>query len=168
MIKLRNEILKVFLLATFIALLVRAFIIENYRISSESMLPTYPKNRWVFVNKLAYNIRIPFSTFEIAHISDPTYDEVVAFTLPNRGRETFIKRVVGLSGDRIAIKQGKLFVNDVPVTPNYPVLSMESSKDYGPIVVPKNHFFALGDNRSESIDSRVWGPIPISYLKGRL
>lgn len=110
----------------------------------------------------------------------------MAFTVPDRGIETFVKRVVAVEGDKVQIKDGVLTVNDqnaglgttdeeekkVERLSNgleHPIhVGKEKMKDFGPIDVPKGHFFVLGDNRNESVDSRTWGPVPYSCLKGRL
>lgn len=178
-------IFKLFFFATVAALAVRLFIVEDYRIASSSMAPRLLRGDLVFIFKGAFNIRLPFSTYEVFKIRRPQRGEIVAFTLPDRGLDTFVKRVVGLEGDQIEIRNGVLYINQVAskYTPEKEQLFVEESalggkyqvfwdsqklKDFGPINVPKNHFFALGDNRIESIDSRAWGPVPYSCLKGKL
>lgn len=180
-----RSLLKLFFMATTAALAVRLFLLEDYRIASNSMSPTLVKGDLVFILKGAFNIRLPFSTYEVFKIRRPARGEIVAFTLPERVLETFVKRVIGIEGDQIEIRQGILYVNNIPY--RYSLLKNELSqeespegmkypifqnsvkiKNFGPIDVPKNHFFALGDNRLESVDSRTWGPIPYSCLKGKL
>lgn len=200
MVYRKRSIFSLFLLATFSALSVRLFFIENYRIISNSMEPTLLSGDLVFVMKSAFNIRFPFSTYEIVKFKRPVPGEVVAFILPDHGNETFVKRVVASSGDRVEIKNGRILINDKEVkyaisvlindregkhnVSKEPVgtgLALETlgtsqthqvllgkTPDYGPIDVPENHFFALGDNRLDSIDSRTWGPVPYSCLKGKV
>lgn len=158
---------RLFFIATLSALLVRLFFIEDYRIKSNSMFPTLWVGDLTFVSKLAFNIRVPFSTYEIIKFKRPDRNEVVAFTLPDKGNDTFVKRVVGLEGDTIQIKDNQLLVNGEVVTNPFPQ-DNSPVPNYGPVDVPKDHFFAMGDNRADSIDSRKWGPVPYSCLKGRV
>lgn len=178
-------LIKMFFFATVAALAVRLFILEDYRIASNSMSPSLTQGDLVFILKGAFNIRLPFSTYEVVKFRRPERGEVVAFTLPDRGLNTFVKRVIGVEGDQIEIRSGVLYVNQVPskytlekgdlfseATPSGNTQRVhwasDKLKDFGPIDVPKNHFFALGDNRLDSIDSRTWGPVPYSCLKGKL
>lgn len=176
---------KLFFWATLVALSVRLFLLEDYRISSRSMAPTLLPGDLVFISKMAFNIRLPFSTYEVFKFARPVAGDIVAFSVPDRGIETFVKRVIAGEGDRVQIKEGQLIVNGnfarnetnalgevTEILPNglhhAVALGQEPMQDFGPIDVPKNHFFVLGDNRNESVDSRAWGPVPYSCLKGRL
>jgi signal peptidase I len=182
--------------ATVFALLIRLFLLEDFRIASPSMYPSLITGDLVFVSKFDFNLHLPFSTYEIVRFRSPRRSEIVAFSLPDRGRETYVKRVVAVEGDKVAIQKGVLIINGVPVRyrsfsgtviqPSdkklhltweetepgikYPIqiADRDPGKDYGPVDVPTGHFFALGDNRTESNDSRVWGPIPYSCLNGRV
>lgn len=175
----------IFAVATGVALLVRLFLIEDYRIASDSMYPNLWTGDLVFVSKYDFNVRFPFSSFELATIRRPKRGEVVAFTLPDRGLETFVKRVVALDGDTVQIRNGVVSVNEkasaYETGPNGATVEKladgasyaikpdaSKDKDYGPVIVPKDHFFVLGDNRKDSVDSRAWGPVPYSSLKGRV
>jgi len=177
---------KLFVLSTIVALGVRLFLLEDYRIASNSMYPGILAGDLVFISKSAFNLRLPFSTYEVVKFKRPLRTEVVAFSLPDRGGDTFVKRVVALEGDRVEIKAGLLYVNGTLakhalVQPSdslayenilegqpYLIQVDKNLGDYGPVDIPKDHFFALGDNRLDSIDSRVWGPVPCSCLKGRV
>ncbi|MBM4316767.1 MAG: signal peptidase I [Deltaproteobacteria bacterium] len=191
----RKAITRLFLLATVFALFGRLFIVEDYRIVSNSMFPNLKVGQLVFVAKSAFSIKLPFSSFELIKFSRPHRSEVVAFILPQKNHRTHVKRVVAVAGDRLEIKSGQLYINgnlshyqefkdsDRQIAGEgfklqleqpdggqpYPI-QMEQGKlaDYGPIDVPLNHFFFLGDNRTDSIDSRTWGPVPYSYLKGKV
>jgi signal peptidase I len=163
-----KNIIKAFVIATVTALTVRLFIIEDYRIASDSMQPGLLKGDLILVSKAAFNLRLPFSNFELARTGAPKRSEVVAFTVPDQGADTFIKRVVALAGDKIEIKDGVLWLNGNAQEENDSIIGKEAMANYGPVDVPAEHFFVLGDNRSESIDSRQWGPIPYSCLKGRV
>ncbi|MCB0404403.1 MAG: signal peptidase I [Bdellovibrionales bacterium] len=170
--------------STLAALLLRGFILEVYRVRSNSMFPTIPKDSLVVSSRARYNVYLPMTNFSLINIGEPARADVVAFTLPDTPGTTFVKRVVAIGGDRLEIKEGKLWINDValeyaPVKDSayfYETLSasikytvsLDEAQNYGPIDVPEGHFFALGDNREKSVDSREWGPIPYRYLKGKI
>lgn len=182
--------INLFLLATGVALVCRFFFIEDYRIVSDSMSPGLLSGDLVFVSKFDFNLRLPFSTYEIFRFRLPRRGEIVTFTLPDRGLQAFVKRVVAIEGDKVVLRKGVLEVNGVPAKyeaatgtvpgelslmerwPDglvYPIRwDQGKEKDYGPVEVPPGHFFALGDNRSSSVDSRSWGPVPLSCLKGHV
>lgn len=164
-----SHVIKAFFIATVTALTLRLFVIEDYRITSDSMMPNLLKGDLVLVSKSAFNLRLPFSSFELVRTGKPAREDIVAFSVPGSGNETYIKRIVGVGGDRIEIKKGELWLNGEVVRPSYSLSVTDTEvPDYGPIDIPEAHFFALGDKRTDSIDSRVWGPIPYSCLKGRV
>jgi len=173
-----------FILATFVALGVRFLLVENFRVSSDSMKPNLLSGDLLLVSKFNYALRIPFTSIEFYRFRNPTPGEIVLFTLPEFGMETFVKRVIALEGDTVQIKDGVLTVNGETATydsvADSPTLKREHlgktaerlvlpsrAGDYGPAKVPRGHFFVLGDNRGDSIDSRKWGPVPVSYLRGK-
>lgn len=180
-----KNVLRYFLVATLVALTVRLFIVEDFRISSESMTPNLLKGDLILVSKSAYNLKLPFSSFELFRTGKPNRSDIVAFSVPDHGSDTYVKRIVALGGDRVEIKEGVLSING-EVAQNHLISDSENEEiwpgrnsyritkgasplpDYGPVDIPADHFFALGDNRSDSVDSRVWGPIPYSCLKGRV
>jgi signal peptidase I len=182
--------------ALIIALFIRAFIIEAFRIPTSSMEPTLlgdnfyksspglSKNRilrWLqlhtylvgdhlFVCKFAYGIPIPFIDKYIFEFHPPKRFDVVVFKHPEE-RRTFIKRVVALPGEEIMIKDGKVFINGKLLDDRYGHYSQGPSGIYDdwktPFVIPEDHYFVMGDNRSNSYDSRSWGPLPKNYIKGK-
>ncbi|MFM8269398.1 MAG: signal peptidase I [Pseudomonadota bacterium] len=163
-----RNISKYFLVATLTALTVRLFIVEDFRISSNSMSPNLLKGDLILVSKSAFNLRLPFSSFELFRTGKPNRSDIVAFSVPEQGTDTYVKRIVALGGDRVEIKDGVLWINgEMAQGENLPK-DEKVLADYGPVDIPADHFFALGDNRSDSVDSRVWGPIPYSCLKGKV
>jgi signal peptidase I len=178
-----RKFISLFVLATGIALGVRLFIVESYRITTDSMKPALLTGDMVLASKLVYNFHLPFSNFEIFRLRSPLPGEVVAFALPDEGLKVFVKRVVATEGDTVEIKDGKLWINSVAAkystqngmeeetlangTTHFIDWDRQQTKPFGPVDVPKDHFFALGDNRGASIDSRSWGPVPKSCLKGK-
>jgi len=181
--------IKIFLVATVVALSLRLFVIEGYRVVSDSMTPVLAWGDFVLVSKFSYSLKVPFSDYEIIKIRKPSHGEVVAFSLPDIRGAVYVKRVVALEGERVEIKDGQLTIQRTPAEHRtlsdgaldgsfveerignshwFTVrITPEAKYHYGPVDVPPGHFFVLGDNRSDSRDSRVWGPVPFSSLKGR-
>lgn len=180
-------LINLFLIATMCALLVRFVLVENFRVSSNSMKPNLLQGDLLLVSKFNYAIRMPFTSIEFYRFRNPARGEVVVFALPEFGMESFVKRVVALEGDTVAIKNGVLSVNGETAgyldyagdrtqkietiqgqPPRTIVPQQGTDGDYGPGIVPRGQFFVLGDNRGESRDSRRWGPVPTSYLRGKV
>jgi signal peptidase I len=135
--------------------LVRPFVIEAYSIPSESMVPTLEIGDRVLANKFIY------------HFTEPKKEDIVVFDSVGEGNDqTLIKRVVGVAGDEIQVRDGVLYVNDEAQKEPYLNEEAPFKGSYGPTVVPKGHIFVMGDNRGNSADSRVFGPLPLNNLKG--
>jgi signal peptidase I len=143
------------LLAVTVVVLLGAFVVEPVRIGSNSMSPTLEVGQRVLIDKATYRFRAPHD------------GELIAFHAPPTGELT-VKRVVGVGGDRVAIRDGVLFVNGDKVHEPYVDHAMVDSVYFGPVVVPSGTVFVMGDNRGESIDSRVYGAVPRSDVIGRV
>jgi signal peptidase I len=192
-----REYLESLVIAIGLALVLRFFVVSAYKIPTGSMAPTLKVGDFIFAYKLPYGFRVPFSSIRFGAQSIPERGEVVVFRYPGNESITYVKRVVGLPGDRIAIKNRKLVVNekeaqyeevspdfikDLPGQEYYSALRenmngstrmvIKSRTDeadfFGPVVVPPGHIFVLGDNRDSSDDSRYWGTVPIKNLEGRV
>ena len=133
---------------------VRPFVVEAYRIPTESMVPTLEVGDRVLASKFIYRI------FE------PERGDIVVFDSVDEDDQTLIKRVVGLAGDEIQVQGGVLYVNDEAQEEPYLNDADQFRSYYGPTVVPEGHIFVMGDNRGNSADSRVFGPLPLENLKG--
>ena len=172
----------VIVVAIVVAVALRAFFLEGFRIISSSMEPGLLLGDLVFVSKLTFGLHMPFSNYELVKIRRPERFEVVAFSHPDVSGRTVVKRVVATENDKVSIVNGVLKINDDSAFyrtlsgeireeirgASYPVYLDVNTQDFGPVDVPKGHFFVLGDNRVESRDSRHWGPIPFSLLKGKV
>jgi signal peptidase I len=195
-----KEWIEPFIIAAVVALFIRQFIVEAFKIPSGSMIPTLTIGDHLLVNKFIYGPRIPFTDTMLFAWKEPKRGEIIVFKYPENEEKNFIKRVVGLPGDKIEIKNGKLFINDQPIpvtelgqyegreqgagSPFYPkprrleetlgtvkhdilYLRDQTGYHFGPVLVPKDSVFVMGDNRDNSQDSRVWGWVHYSKILGR-
>jgi signal peptidase I len=133
---------------------VRPFVMEAFWIPSGSMIPTLEIGDRVLVNKFIYRF------------TDPRRGDIIVFESVDNSNEDLIKRVVGLPGDKIAVRGGKLFVNGEPQKEPYTNKKPPDRSFYAQTTVPKNHVFVMGDNRGNSADSRVFGPLPEKNIEG--
>lgn len=150
------ELVEIVLIAFALSWVLRTYVIEARKIPTGSMLPTIQLNDRVIVDKIYFK--------DFGHLS---HGDIVVFHPPPAAHATedFIKRIVGLPGDKVEIRNHTTYVNDQAV---YEPYVLEKSKnDYGPVVVPKDSVFVMGDNRNNSDDSRVWGFLPIQNITGR-
>lgn len=141
--------------ALLVGLGVRTFVIRSLTVSSSSMSPTLCAGDRVLVNLWDPDL------------GDLQRDDLVALR-PEASEVPVVKRLVGLPGDRVAIRDGKLFVNSEPIKEPYVDRESVDSLFYGPVVVPADRFLVLGDARETSIDSRSYGPVPSEALLGRV
>jgi signal peptidase I len=132
------------------------------------MKPTLLVGDHILVNKFIYGIKIPFTDKILVKLSRPKRGDVIVFKYPLDTKKDYIKRVIGLPGDRIELANKQLIINGQIVDDPHAKYSLLGNlRNYGPIGVPADHLFVMGDNRDESSDSRVWGFVPLSYLKGK-
>jgi len=166
-------------IAIILALVLRAFLVQAFSIPSGSMQPTLLIGDYLLVSKFSYGIRNPFTNKVWIPISSPERGDVVVFIFPQDPSKDYIKRVIGLPGDRIQIVNKKLYINgkqyktpqavyDDPLMIPPPQGPADSTRDnLGPVVVPANSYFCMGDNRDHSYDSRFWGFVPMDNLRGK-
>lgn len=164
-----------------VILAARSSLADHYYVPSGSMLPTIDLGDRILVNKLAYGLRVPFSNWYLVESEGPRPGDVVICESPEDG-EVLIKRVVGIPGDTITIRSGRITTNNV-VAPiqstdqglietikekSHPVtLSAGGGPDYGPRRIPKNKYLLMGDNRGNSHDGRMFGLVDRSAILGR-
>lgn len=166
---------KSIVLALILALFIRTFFVQAYKIPSGSMIPTLLIGDHILVNKFIYGIRNPFTRKPWIEGRLPKRQEIVVFIYPQNRKLDFIKRVIGLPGDIVEIRNKQVFVNGKPLKEPYirhtdpKILPPERSPrdNFGPVRVPPGHIFVMGDNRDESYDSRFWGFVPIKDVKGK-
>jgi signal peptidase I len=142
-----------------ISLAISAFIIvflyQPVKVEGTSMMPSLEDQERIFVNKFVYRLE-PIER-----------GDVVVFRYPRDPSKSYIKRVVGVAGDRIRIEAGQVYVNDQPLTEDYVPSAYIDMRSYPEIVVPTNSYFVLGDHRSMSNDSRDFGPVNQSFIYGK-
>jgi signal peptidase I len=170
-----KEYVESIIIAILIALFIRTFIICAYKIPSRSMVPTLLVGDHILVSKFIYGVKIPLLRRTIIPVSEPKRGEIVVFIFPNDRSKDFIKRVIGVAGDKIEIKNKKIFINDQEFKDAYGIFSdsliipksMQPRDNFGPITVPEKSIFVMGDNRDESLDSRFWGFVNLKDVEGK-
>jgi len=166
-----QEYSEAFVIAVILAIIIRAFLVQAFKIPSSSMEPTLLIGDHILVNKFIYGVRIPFTDARWPRFTDPARGDVIVFVYPVERNKDFIKRVVAVAGDTIDIRNKKVFVNGKPVTEPYAhhlSNTIEPQRDnLPPVTVPPGHVFAMGDNRDYSHDSRFWGFVPVEDIKGK-
>jgi signal peptidase I len=176
--------------------LIRSFVVEPFKIPSGSMMPTLLAGDFILVNKFTYGLRVPILNDVFLEVGHPKRGDVFVFHYPPDPSVDYIKRVVGLPGDKITYKNKELYVNGQKMDRSYVadydyqssglnqihakrytenlsgvehdvLLDNDSASREGETVVPPGHYFAMGDNRDNSSDSRYWGFVPEKNLVGR-
>ena len=163
------ELVKTLMFFVVMAIILKASVVEAFKIPSSSMVPTLEIGDHILVNKLSYGFRLPLMTETVFDYRIPERGDVVVFTLPEDSGTNIIKRVIGVPGDTIQVKGMKLYINGqvFDKDSDYAIWVRGGVKDFGPVVVPPGKIFMLGDNREDSFDSRYWGPVPIELIRGR-
>lgn len=170
-----REYAEAIFIAVMLALFIRAFVVQAFKIPSGSMKPTLQIGDHILVNKFVYGIKMPFTDKELLPIGRPARHDIVVFRYPVDPSKDFIKRVVGLPGDTVLIRDKMVYVNGQRLEEPYAVFSDKrvlpataSPRDnMDTIKVPENSLFVMGDNRDESYDSRFWKFVDMSQLKGK-
>lgn len=160
-------------MALLLALFIRTFIVQAFKIPSGSMIPTLQIGDHILVNKLSYGVRIPFWGYLVKY-RKPQRGDVVVFVFPEDRSKDFIKRVIAVAGDTVEIRGKRVYINGQPVEDPHAHFEGEGGggpvfirDDYGPVQVPENHVFMMGDNRDRSYDSRFWGFVNLDDVKGK-
>jgi signal peptidase I len=170
-----REFIEAILTALLIAAFIISFVVQAFKIPSGSMIPSLLIGDHLFVNKFIYGVKIPFFRKTIIPISDPKRGDVIVFIYPKDPSKDFIKRVIGVGGDKIEIKNKKIFLNDRAYTDTFGIYSdasilpsqVEPRDNFGPVTVPQNSLFVMGDNRDHSLDSRFWGFVDLKDVQGK-
>jgi signal peptidase I len=170
-----REFIEAILTALLIAAFIISFIVQAFKIPSGSMIPTLLVGDHLFVNKFIYGVKLPYFRATIIPVTDPKREDVVVFIYPEDRSKDFIKRVIGVAGDTIEMKNKKLFINNQPYADPYGVYDdhtmlpsdVQPRDNFGPVVVPEKSLFVMGDNRDHSLDSRFWGFVDLKDVQGK-
>ena len=174
------------IIALVLAIFIRTFFIQAYKIPSGSMEPTLLIGDHILVNKIVYGLRMPDSIFGLQipgvplgkyvfHLEPVHRGDVVVFVFPPDPTKDFIKRVIGVGGDTIAVKNGVVWLNGSPMDDPHAHREVADSDrsavsprdNFGPVTVPTGKLFMMGDNRDRSYDSRFWGFVDLNDVEGR-
>ena len=149
-----KDLLQSIAIAVILALLIKTFVFQFYYIPSGSMEPTLQIDDKILVTKYSYKLKTP------------ERGEIIVFEYPYDKKLSYIKRLIGLPGEQIEIKDSELYINDILVQEKYLPEGL-TFEDYGPVEVPEDQYFMLGDNRNHSSDSRVWGFVDKELIVGK-
>jgi signal peptidase I len=191
-----SEWTKIFLVSVVLFLVIRTFFVEAFKIPSGSMEKTLQVGDFLLVNKLVYGAEVPFTHRHLPRLREPQRGDVIVFEYPEDPTKNFVKRLIGIPGDTVEMREGTLIRNSKVVTEHYvehtdPDIDPApedfrwqrdyvvrtaaaaaggyhpSRNNWGPLVVPRGNYFVLGDNRDNSLDSRYWGFVADSLVKGK-
>lgn len=162
-------------IAILLALFIRTFVVQAFKIPSGSMLPTLLIGDHLLVNKFIYGIRVPFSGKVLVPLKDPKSGDIIVFKFPKDRSIDYIKRVVGVPGDKIEVKNKKVYRNGKQAEDPFAHFtsttilpgSVSPKDNFGPITVPEGKYFVMGDNRDNSSDSRFWGFVETNDVLGK-
>ncbi|MDT3697909.1 MAG: signal peptidase I [Thermincola sp.] len=149
-----REVIESVVIAVLLAVVIRVFLFQFFVIPSASMEPTLTEGDMIAANKIVYRF------------SEPKRGDIIVFKYPLDPKRDFVKRLIGLPGEKLQIKNSTLYINDKVTPEPYLPKSLEF-QDYGPVTVPKDKFFMMGDNRNDSLDSRSWGEMPRENIIGK-
>ena len=181
-----REYFESLVIAVILALFIRTFVVQAFKIPTGSMEPNLLIGDHLLVNKFVFGPAVSRLERLLLPMKDIARGDVLVFKYPEDPERDFIKRVIGLPGDQIEVRYKRVFVNGKRLEEPYvfyleeppPLPQDATSADphgsggdprefYGPVTIPPNHYFAMGDNRDNSQDSRYWGFLPRDYVKGR-
>lgn len=170
-----RENIEAILVAIVLALFIRTFIIQAFKIPSGSMKQTLQIGDHILVNKFIYGIKLPFLMTTIVPIKNPKRDDIVVFKFPEDPDKDFIKRVIGIAGDVVECRDKQVYINHKRLNQDYGIHTdsniisggIQPRDNFGPVVVPENSLFVMGDNRDHSYDSRFWGFVDLKAVRGK-
>jgi len=170
-----REYVEAIIIAIMLALFIRTFIVQAFKIPSGSMLPTLQIGDHLLVNKFIYGVKMPFSGSVIIPITDPKPNDIVVFKFPKNPKLDYIKRVIAVAGDTVEIRNKQIFINGQPFKDEHGVFTdskilpanVAPRDNFGPVKVPPGKIFAMGDNRDNSYDGRFWGFVDLKAVRGK-
>jgi len=162
-------------LAILLALFIRAFIVQAFKIPSGSMKETLQIGDHILVNKFIYGVKLPFLNTTVIPVSEPKRGDIVVFEFPEDKDKDFIKRTIAVGGDVVEVRNKAVYVDGEKQDQPYAVYSddylipgrLKPRDNFGPVTVPEGKLFVMGDNRDHSYDSRFWGFVDLAAVKGK-
>jgi signal peptidase I len=170
-----QEYAEAIIIAILIAFFIRTFIVQAFKIPSGSMKPTLQIGDHILVNKFIYGVKMPYFRNMLIPFRNPKRGDIVVFIYPEDRTKDFIKRVVGVSGDTIEIRNKAIYLNGLPYKDSFGIYldnfiipgSIQPRDNFGPVTVPPRSVFVMGDNRDQSYDSRFWGFVNLQDVMGK-
>lgn len=161
--------------AILLALIIRTFVVQAFKIPSGSMLPTLQIGDHILVNKFLYGVKMPFTGTILIPVADPKINDIIVFQFPKDPKLDYIKRVIGVAGDIIEIRNKTVMVNGKQFLDTHAVFkdalihpaTLDPRDNFAPVTVPANKVFVMGDNRDNSFDGRFWGFVDLSAVRGK-
>jgi signal peptidase I len=166
-----REYAEALFVALALALVIRTFLVQAFKIPSGSMLPTLQIGDHILVNKILYGLRVPIVGTRYFAYFHPQRQDIVVFVFPEDRDKDFIKRVIGIPGDVVEVRHKRVYINGQPIEDSHASYTEGEGPpprdNFGPVTVPPGHVFVMGDNRDHSFDSRFWGFVPFEDIKGK-
>jgi signal peptidase I len=168
-----REYAEAIILALVLALFIRTFVVQAFKIPSPSMVPTLLVGDHILVNKFLFGFKVPFIDGKILSIREPERGDVIVFRYPLDRRMDFIKRCIAVGGETVEIRDKKITVNGEPIQDPHAYFQNNSGRfvdgrdNFGPVTVPEGKIFVMGDNRDNSNDSRFWGFVDLADVRGK-
>lgn len=170
-----RENIEAIAIAIVLALFIRAFVVQAFKIPSGSMKQTLVIGDHILVNKFIYGVKFPYLRTTIIPIKKPRRGDVVVFKFPEDPEKDFIKRVVGVAGDVVEVRDKQVYINQKKTNDTYSIHTdpntfpsgLQPRDNFGPVTVPPDSLFVMGDNRDHSYDSRFWGFVSLKAVKGK-
>ncbi len=171
-VKIVKEYSEALIIAFILAMIIRTFFIQAFKIPSGSMLDTLLIGDHLLVNKIGLGVKVPFTDILLLRFDDPEHEDVIVFEFPEDSSKDFIKRVIGVPGDTIEVRNKDVYRNGEKLTEPYAqhtdshVIPGSPRDNMPPVTMPEDSYFVMGDNRDESYDSRFWGFVTREKVKG--
>ncbi len=170
-----RENIEAIIIAVILALFIRTFVVQAFKIPSGSMKQTLLIGDHILVNKFIYGVKLPFSDITLIPIKKPKRGDIIVFKFPEDPKKDFIKRVIGVAGDVVEVRNKQVYINNMLLNHDHGIHTdpriipgvFQPRDNFGPVTVPPASLFVMGDNRDHSYDSRFWGFVDLKAVKGK-
>ena len=170
-----RENIEAIIVAIVLALFIRTFVVQAFKIPSGSMKQTLLIGDHILVSKFIYGVKLPFSDITVIPIKKPKRGDIIVFKFPEDPGKDFIKRVIGVAGDVVEVRNKQVYINNMLLNHDHGIHTdpriipgvFQPRDNFGPVTVPPTSLFVMGDNRDHSYDSRFWGFVDLKAVKGK-